>query len=68
MTIDTQKIADTLGKMHVTKGLGDAEPLFEALRALIDDSWSNLSGQPCVPSKATVIAARAALAKAGVKS
>ena len=42
-----------------------APDLLAALRALIDDSWSNISGQLCVPSKATVNAARAALAKAG---
>ena len=40
--------------------------LADALRSLIDDSWSDISNQPCVPSKSTVEAARAALAKAGL--
>jgi hypothetical protein len=41
--------------------------LLAALAALVDDSWSDISGQPCVPNKATVEAARAALAKAGAR-
>jgi hypothetical protein len=45
--------------------LAAAPELLEALAALADDSWSDISGQPCVPNKATVEAARAALAKAG---
>lgn len=46
--------------------LASAPELLTALAALIDDSWSDISGQPCVPNVATVKAARAALAKAGV--
>jgi hypothetical protein len=51
---------------HIVKCVNAHDALVAALAALIDDSWSDISNQPCVPTKATLKVARAALAKAGL--